>query len=391
MRAILIDDLMAAARAVVLVAPARQSETLACWLEQAHAADLYRKRLGKLHPAWGNGALGGRARCEPLYHPRYYDGWRLEALGMVLAAIQVWRRRGFNLPRPSPIWGETYVIGSSEAKEPPMAKTHAKVAAVDPVWTQICEEAEDAVRNEPLLGALIHAGLLHHPSFERALAFRFSLKLASGEMSEQILREIADEAYSSDPTLGQAARADLVAVYDRDPACHRFIQPILFFKGYQALQSYRIAHWLWRSGRTDMAFFVQMRTSEMFGVDIHPAARIGRGVMIDHAHSIVIGETAVVGDDVSMLHSVTLGGTGKEDQDRHPKIGNGVLIGAGAKVLGNIRVGDNSRIAAGSVVLADVPCCKTVAGVPAKIVGEAGCEHPSVEMDQRLRGCDCEG
>ncbi|MBZ4023328.1 serine O-acetyltransferase [Rhodobacter sp. TJ_12] len=272
-----------------------------------------------------------------------------------------------------------------------MAKTHAKVAAVDPVWTQICEEAEDAVRNEPLLGALIHAGLLHHPSFERALAFRFSLKLASGEMSEQILREIADEAYSSDPTLGQAARADLVAVYDRDPACHRFIQPILFFKGYQALQSHRIAHWLWRMGRTDMSFFVQMRTSEMFGVDIHPAARIGRGVMIDHAHSIVIGETAVVGDDVSMLHSVTLGGTGKEDEDRHPKIGNGVLIGAGAKVLGNIRVGDNSRIAAGSVVLADVPCCKTVAGVPAKIVGEAGCEHPSVEMDQRLRGCDCEG
>ncbi|MBK5947401.1 serine O-acetyltransferase [Rhodobacter veldkampii DSM 11550] len=265
-----------------------------------------------------------------------------------------------------------------------MAEKKARLAEVDPVWRRICEEAEAAVRDEPLLGALIHAGLLHHPTMERALAYRFSLKLASGEMSEQILREIADEAYGSDAGLGQAGRADLVAVYDRDPACHRYLQPILFFKGYQALQAYRVAHWLWGQGRRDMAYFVQMRSSEMFGVDIHPAARIGRGVMFDHAHSIVIGETAVVGDNVSMLHSVTLGGTGKEEEDRHPKIGDGVLIGAGAKVLGNIKVGANSRIAAGSVVLADVPCCKTVAGVPARIVGEAGCEHPAVEMDQLL-------
>jgi serine O-acetyltransferase len=219
---------------------------------------------------------------------------------------------------------------------------------------------------------------------ERALAYRFSLKLASGEMSEQILREIADTAHESDDTLGQTARADLMAVLDRDPACHRLLQPILFFKGFQAVQAYRIAHWLWRRGRTDMAYFVQMRVSEVFGVDIHPAARIGKGLMIDHAHSIVIGETAVVGDNVSMLHSVTLGGTGKEDGDRHPKIGDGVLIGAGAKVLGNIRVGNCSRIAAGSVVLADVPPCSTVAGVPARVVGEAGCAQPSVTMDHRL-------
>lgn len=265
-----------------------------------------------------------------------------------------------------------------------MPEMKPKVAAIDPVWSRICKEAEDAVHDEPLLGGLIHSGLLHHATMERALAYRFSLKLASGEMSEQILREIADEAYGSDSALGQAARADLVAVVDRDPACHRFLQPILFFKGYQALQAYRIAHWLWHQGRRDMAYFVQMRTSEMFGVDIHPAARIGRGVMIDHAHSIVIGETAVVGDNVSMLHSVTLGGTGKQEEDRHPKIGNGVLIGAGAKVLGNISVGANSRIAAGSVVLADVPCCKTVAGVPARIVGDAGCDQPAVQMDQIL-------
>lgn len=267
-----------------------------------------------------------------------------------------------------------------------MAETACLVTPVDPVWRRVCEEAVEAVRTEPLLGSLIHSGLLHHATFERALAYRFSLKLASGEMSEQILREIADEAYAADPDLGAMARADLMAVYDRDPACHRYLQPILFFKGFQAIQAYRIGHWLWGQGRIDMAYFVQMRVSEAFGVDIHPAARVGRGIMIDHAHSIVIGETAVVGDNVSMLHSVTLGGTGKEDGDRHPKIGNGVLIGAGAKVLGNITVGHCSRIAAGSVVLHDIPPCKTVAGVPARIVGEAGCDQPSVTMDHRFAG-----
>lgn len=265
-----------------------------------------------------------------------------------------------------------------------MAEVRAKVAAVDPVWTHICEEARAAVRDEPLLGGLVHSGILHHATLEKALAYRFSLKLASAEMSEQILREIADGAYGADPSIGQAARADIVAVYDRDPACHRFMQPILFFKGFQAVQAYRIGHWLWTEGRRDLAYFVQMRVSEVFGVDIHPNARVGKGIMIDHAHSIVIGETAVVGDNVSMLHSVTLGGTGKEDGDRHPKIGDGVLIGAGAKILGNIHIGERSRIAAGSVVLHDVPCCKTVAGVPARIVGEAGCEQPALTMDQLI-------
>lgn len=272
-----------------------------------------------------------------------------------------------------------------------MAEVKPKVTAVDPVWKRVCDEAREAIGSEPLLGGLIHSSLLHHASMERALAYRFSLKLASGEMSEQILREIADQAYDSDPELGAAARADLMAVYDRDPACHRFIQPILFFKGYQAVQAYRIGHWLWTQGRKDLSYFVQMRVSEVFGVDIHPAARVGKGLMIDHAHSIVIGETAVVGDNVSMLHSVTLGGTGKEDGDRHPKIGNGVLIGAGAKVLGNITIGNCSRIAAGSVVLQDIPPMKTVAGVPAKIVGEAGCSQPAVSMDHKLTGCvDCD-
>lgn len=265
-----------------------------------------------------------------------------------------------------------------------MAEKKAVISRVDPVWTHICDEARAAVRDEPLMGGLIHSGILHHPTLERALSYRFSMKLTSAEMSEQILREIADEAYAADPDLGQAARADIVAVYDRDPACHRFMQPVLYFKGFQAVQAYRIGHWLWLQGRRDLAYFVQMRVSETFGVDIHPGAVIGKGIMIDHAHSIVIGETAVVGDNVSMLHSVTLGGTGKEDGDRHPKIGDGVLIGAGAKVLGNIRVGNRSRIAAGSVVLHDVPDCKTVAGVPATVIGGAGCEQPALSMDQLI-------
>ncbi len=265
-----------------------------------------------------------------------------------------------------------------------MLEKKDRLSAVDPVWTRVKAEAERAVINEPLLGGLVHSSLLHHKTLEMALAYRISLKLASGEMSEQILREIGDEAYSCEPALGAAARADLVATNERDPACHRLLQPILFYKGFQAVQAYRVGHWLWRQGRSDLAYFMQMRVSEVFGVDIHPAAKVGRGVMIDHAHSIVIGETAVVGDNVSMLHSVTLGGTGKENGDRHPKIEDGVMIGAGAKVLGNIRVGRCSRIAAGSVVLEDVPQSTTVAGVPARIIGVAGCSQPSISMDQLL-------
>jgi len=267
-----------------------------------------------------------------------------------------------------------------------MSRADKKLAEIDPVWMQIRQEGLQALQDEPLLGGLIHASVLHHDSLECALAYRTAQKLASGEMSGQLVREIADEAYRSDSGLGQAARADIVAVYERDPACQRFLQPMLFFKGFQAIQAYRVAHWLWKSGRKDLSYFFQMRASEQFGVDIHPAAKVGQGIMIDHAHSIVIGETAVVGDNVSMLHSVTLGGTGKEHDDRHPKIGDGVLIGAGAKVLGNITVGHCSRIAAGSVVLEDIPPCKTVAGVPARIVGEAGCDQPSLSMDQVLNG-----
>ncbi|MGR3759614.1 serine O-acetyltransferase [Roseobacteraceae bacterium NS-SX3] len=265
-----------------------------------------------------------------------------------------------------------------------MFETRKAVTSLDPVWDQITTEAQQAVDAQPLMGGLIHACILHHKSIEKALSYRIAAKLCSNEMSMVILREIVDSAYEADASIIDAARADLMAVYERDPACHRLLQPILYFKGYQAVQAYRVGHWLWRQGDWDLAYFFQMRISEIFGVDIHPAAKIGKGIMIDHAHSIVIGETAVVGDNVSMLHSVTLGGTGKEEEDRHPKIGDGVLIGAGAKVLGNIKVGHCSRIAAGSVVLSEVPPCKTVAGVPARIVGEAGCDQPAVSMDQRF-------
>ncbi len=265
-----------------------------------------------------------------------------------------------------------------------MANTQQNIKSVDPIWDRITNEARAAVRDEPLMGGFIHACILHHKSIERALSYRIAAKLASNEMSMVVVREIVEAAYADDPELVASARADLSAIYERDPACHRLLQPILYFKGYQAVQAYRVAHYLWRTGQRDLAFFMQMRVSEIFGVDIHPGARIGKGIMIDHAHSIVIGETAVVGDNVSMLHSVTLGGTGKEEEDRHPKIGNGVLIGAGAKVLGNIRIGDCSRIAAGSVVLSEVPACKTVAGIPAKIVGEAGCAQPALSMNHML-------
>lgn len=268
-----------------------------------------------------------------------------------------------------------------------MAVAPSALRSVDPIWQRMCDEARAAADQEPLMGGLIHAGILQHQTFEAALGYRIAMKLASEEMSEQSLREIAQTAYEADADVTGAARADLVATFDRDPACHRFIQPLLFFKGYQAVQAYRVGHWLWRNGQKDLSYFMQMRISEVFGVDIHPAAKIGQGIMIDHAHSIVVGETAVVGDNVSMLHSVTLGGTGKEDDERHPKIGDGVLIGAGAHVLGNIEIGHCSRIAAGSVVLASVPPMKTVAGVPAKIVGEAGCAQPSLTMDQLLQGC----
>lgn len=273
------------------------------------------------------------------------------------------------------------LTGGAELRDP-----QHHLAKLDPVWERIRQEAEQSIQREALLGGFMHQIILQHSDIEAALSHSLAQKLASAQMSEQALHDMCALAYANEPELALAARADIMASYDRDPACHRYMQPLLYFKGFQAVQAYRVAHYLWKDGRIDLAYVMQSRTSEVFGIDIHPNARIGKGLMIDHAHSVVIGETAVVGDNVSMLHAVTLGGTGKEEQDRHPKIGDGVLIGAGAKVLGNIHVGRCSRIAAGSVVLDNVPEKSTVAGVPAKVVGTAGCSTPSISMDQLLSG-----
>jgi serine O-acetyltransferase len=259
-----------------------------------------------------------------------------------------------------------------------------KIASCDPIWSALRSEAAALDDNEPALGSLTHATILNHGRFEDALAYLLASKLGGEGVSPMLAREIFEDAMKGDQQIGAAARADLSAILDRDPACHSTVQAFLFFKGFHALQGYRIAHWLFTNNRAPLAYFVQSRVSELFAVDIHPGARIGRGIFMDHATGIVIGETAVVEDDVSMLHGVTLGGTGKEHEDRHPKIRRGVLLGAGAKVLGNIEVGENSRVAAGSVVLKAVPPNCTVAGVPAKAVGCAGCEHPSQAMNHLI-------
>ena len=226
--------------------------------------------------------------------------------------------------------------------------------------------------------------VLHHDRVEAAVIHRISERLDHSALSGDLIRQAYNDALEADPDLGNAFRADLVAVYDRDPATSRFIDPLLYFKGFHAIQTHRLAHWLHNKGRKDFAFYLQSRASAVFQTDINPAAKIGRGIFLDHATGFVVGETAVIDDDVSILHDVTLGGTGKENEDRHPKIRRGVMIGAGAKILGNIEIGHCARIAAGSVVVKPVPHNVTVAGVPAQIVGEAGCAEPSRTMDQML-------
>ena len=266
-----------------------------------------------------------------------------------------------------------------------------KVQQLDPVWSRIKNEAEEISRNDPSLGGFIFASILNHDSLESAICHRIAQRLDHNDMPADLLLRAFSEALKADPGIGDAMRADIVAIEDRDPACHRFVEPLLYFKGFHAVSAYRMGHQLLKMGRQDFAFYLQSRTSLVTSLDIHPGSKVGRGLMIDHAHSIVIGETAVVGDNVSMLHSVTLGGTGKDDGDRHPKIGSGVLLGAGASILGNIRIGDCSRVAAGSVVLHDVPANRTVAGVPAKIVGYAGCAEPARSMNQLLEEVSAEG
>lgn len=259
---------------------------------------------------------------------------------------------------------------------------------IDDFWNDLVSLSLQIVKKEPALEALMNKLVLTCRSFDQCLARIISSKLASYEVDRQQLFQICMQAYADNPNLLCDAIADVYAVVNRDPASSSIVRVLLFLKGPHVLESWRVSHWLWEKDRKDFASFLQSRISDVFSVDIHPAAKIGKGLMLDHATNIVIGETAVIADTVSMLHDVTLGGTGKEQGDRHPKVGRGVMIGAGAKILGNIRIGEGAIVGAGSVVLRDVPAHTTVVGVPARVVGRPQMEMPSLDMDQTLSGCN---
>ena len=254
----------------------------------------------------------------------------------------------------------------------------------DGVWNHLVSEALSVSTDEPLLAEFMNRVILSHKSLEQSSALHLALKLGNDEMSSDGLRMLFENTFLNNPGIGNAMRADVLAIVERDPACQSYLDAVLYYKGFMALQSYRAAHALYKNGRRSIAMYIHNRASEVFQVDIHPAAIVGRGVLIDHATGVVIGETSVVGNNVSMLHSVTLGGNGKEKGDRHPKIGDGVLISAGAKVLGNIKVGECSKIGSGSVVLQDIPSFSTAVGVPAQVVGSVSTNEPSRLMDHRI-------
>ena len=258
------------------------------------------------------------------------------------------------------------------------------LASVDPIWSEVQADARHIVQSEPAMASFVYATVLNHDRLEDAIVHRIAQRLDNHVVTAELIRSTFGQALADDPSLCEAMRVDLAAVYDRDPACHRYIEPVLYFKGFHAIETHRLAHWLWQQGRRDLAYYLQSKASEVFQTDINPAVPVGRGIFLDHATGLVVGETAVIEDDVSILQDVTLGGTGKEDGDRHPKIRQGVLIGAGAKILGNIEVGRCSKVAAGSVVLKPVPANSTVAGVPARVIGEAGCKEPARTMDQMV-------
>lgn len=254
----------------------------------------------------------------------------------------------------------------------------------DDIWTRLKEEARNVVQSEPLLASYVYACILNHNSLGSALSFLLATKLSDGVMPAIAVRELFDSAYRDSPEMITDAISDIQAVFDRDAATNTYLPIILFLKGYQSIQVHRLAHFLWKNNRKDLALFMQSRNSEVFGVDIHPACIMGKGIMFDHATGIVIGETTVIEDDVSIMQAVTLGGTGHEQGDRHPKIRSGVLISSGAIVLGNIEVGAGAKVGAGSVVLNNVPPRATVVGVPARKVGKPCSEVPARTMDQSV-------
>jgi len=275
-------------------------------------------------------------------------------------------------------------IDARHAAEVAQSSSEPLFGGAPTLWDAIQGEARHLIREEPSLGSFFHSTILDHKDFGAGLSYQLAALLESDVFPAMAIREVLREAYADDASILKAAEIDTIATHTRDPACQHFSTPMLFFKGFQALQAHRVAHWLWRNHRSTLALLLQGQVSRRLDVDIHPAARIGSGIMFDHASGIVIGETSVVEDDVSILHSVTLGGTGKEGGDRHPKIRRGVLLAAGAKVIGNIEIGEGAKIGAGSVVLADVPAHTTVAGVPARIVGTPACDSPALDMDHGL-------
>jgi len=259
-------------------------------------------------------------------------------------------------------------------------------AGEDAMWAHMRSEAEDALRLDPALTPLFLGELLNRNCFEEAVVHRVSGRLGASALDAAAIADAFLKALENHPEISEAFRADAAAYVERDPACRRLIDPLLYYKGFHAIQASRLAHALWRAGKRDFAFYIQSRISDALAADIHPAARFGKGIFLDHATGFVVGETAIIEDDVSILHDVTLGGTGKAAGDRHPKVRRGVMIGAGSKILGNIEIGACSRIAAGSVVLAAIPPNSVVAGVPAKVVGVESSAQPARDMDQILRG-----
>ena len=254
------------------------------------------------------------------------------------------------------------IVGSAPRSQ------RSQIELADALWARLRVEAREAYGRAPMLAPLFVDSILNQPSFEAAIFHRIATRLHNNIVGLGVIIDAFNRAFEETPEIADALRADIAAVVDRDPACERFIEPFLYFKGFHAIQTHRLANWLWTSGERDFALYLQSRSSDVFQTDIHPAVHLGRGIFLDHATGLVVGETAVIEDDVSMLQGVTLGGTGKEAGDRHPKVRRGAMIGAGAKILGNIEIGEGARIAAGSVVLRSVPPHATVAGVPAKVV-----------------------
>jgi serine O-acetyltransferase len=263
-----------------------------------------------------------------------------------------------------------------------------KIAACDPVWAALRREAEAVIEADAIMSAFIFTTILNQPSLESAIIHRIAERLHHPDMPRDFIRQIFNEMSKDVPQWSEVVRVDIAAVVDRDPVCDRLIEPILYFKGFHAIQTHRLAHWCWHQGREDLALYLQSRSSSVFQTDINPQAKIGKGFFLDHATGLVVGATAEIGDDVSIMQGVTLGGTGKDKGDRHPKVRDCVLIGAGAKILGNIEIGACSRVASGSMVLKHVAAKTTVAGVPARVVGVAGCAEPSRTMNQILADID---